>query len=50
MIETDQAALHERFHEEDIVIPFPLRTIDIPDRTAEKPRDVIHGRRQPPAE
>jgi small-conductance mechanosensitive channel len=37
-------ALHERFREEGIVIPFPLRTIDIPDSAAAKLRDAIHDR------
>jgi len=36
-------ALHERFREEGIVIPFPLRTIDIPDNTARRLRDVFRN-------
>jgi small-conductance mechanosensitive channel len=42
-------ALHARFREEGIVIPFPLRTIDIPDKTADTLRDVFQGRRKPSA-
>jgi small-conductance mechanosensitive channel len=42
-------ALHARFREEGIVIPFPLRTIDIPDKTADTLRDVFQGKRKPEA-
>jgi small-conductance mechanosensitive channel len=42
-------ALHARFREEGIVIPFPLRTLDIPDKTADTLRDVFQGKRRPSA-
>lgn len=34
-------ALHARYRKEGIVIPYPLRTLDIPDATAEKLRRAV---------
>jgi small-conductance mechanosensitive channel len=34
-------ALHRRFEEEGIIIPFPQRTLDIPEQTARRLRDAL---------
>ncbi len=35
--------LHARYKQERIIIPFPVRTIDLPDKTLAKLREALHG-------
>ncbi len=40
-------ALHARYRDEGIVIPFPLRTLDIPEKAAARLREALGGRGVP---